>query len=117
MAVIVQPIGVPFFLKADTMSDELVAKLLAEPLLITAAELAKLLQVSTRTLWRLRSAGQLPEAVRLGGAVRWRLDEIKEWIADGCQNEKRKVDGIRPPRAPLPATAIEAGSRPKKRGR
>jgi excisionase family DNA binding protein len=95
----------------------------SDPLLITAAELAKLLQVSTRTLWRLRSAGQLPEAVRLGGAVRWRLDEIKEWIADGCQssatigNGKRKVDGIQPPRAPLPATAIEAGSRPKKLGR
>jgi excisionase family DNA binding protein len=55
------------------------------PLLITAAELARLLQVSTRTLWRLRSAGELPEAVRLGGAVRWRLDEIKKWIAGGCR--------------------------------
>jgi excisionase family DNA binding protein len=55
------------------------------PLLITAAELASLLQVSTRTLWRLRSAGKLPEAVRLGGAVRWQLDEIKKWIAGGCQ--------------------------------
>jgi hypothetical protein len=31
---------------------------LRQPLLITAAELAKLLQVSTRTLWRLRSAGE-----------------------------------------------------------
>ena len=55
------------------------------PLLITAAELARLLQVSTRTLWRLRLAGELPEAVRLGGAVRWRLDEIKKWIAGGCR--------------------------------
>ncbi len=55
------------------------------PLLITAAELARLLRVSTRTLWRLRSAGELPEAVRLGGAVRWRLDEIKKWIAGGCR--------------------------------
>ncbi len=57
---------------------------LVQPLLITAAELAKLLQVSKRTLWRLRSARELPEAVRLGGAVRWRLDKIKKWIADGC---------------------------------
>jgi excisionase family DNA binding protein len=55
------------------------------PLLITAKEFSKLLQVSTRTLWRLLSAGKLPKPVRLGGAVRWRLDEIKTWIASGCQ--------------------------------
>ena len=41
----------------------------ADPLLITAAELGQLLQISTRTLWRLRSAGELPQPVRLGGAV------------------------------------------------
>ena len=56
-----------------------------QSLLITAAELAKLLRVSTRTLWRLRSAGDLPETVRLGGAVRRRLDEIRNWIAGGCR--------------------------------
>jgi predicted DNA-binding transcriptional regulator AlpA len=67
----------------------------AEPLLITAAEFARLLQISTRTLWRLRSAGELPEPVRFGGAVRWRLEEIRKWIGDGCplpqarKNDKR----------------------------
>jgi len=55
------------------------------PLLITAAELAALLQVSTRTLWRLNSARKLPQPVRLGGVVRWRLDEVRNWIAGGCQ--------------------------------
>jgi predicted DNA-binding transcriptional regulator AlpA len=55
------------------------------PLLITASKLAALLEVSTRTLWRLRSAGRLPEPVRLGGAVRWRRDDILKWITDGCQ--------------------------------
>jgi predicted DNA-binding transcriptional regulator AlpA len=70
---------------------------LAEPLLITAMELGQLLQVSTRTLWRLRSAGELPQPVRLGGAVRWRLDEVRKWIADGCplpqarENERRRA--------------------------
>jgi len=62
-----------------------------EPLLITAAELARLLQVSTRTLWRLRSAGELPEAVRLGGAVRWRLDEIRKWIAGSCRMSTNRL--------------------------
>ena len=55
------------------------------PSLITAAEFAGMLQVSVRTLWRLRSAGQVPAPVRLGGAVRWRFDEVKKWIADGCR--------------------------------
>ncbi len=55
------------------------------PAMITAMDFARMLKVSVRTLWRLRSAGQVPEPVRLGGAVRWRLDEVKKWIAGGCQ--------------------------------
>ncbi len=54
------------------------------PMLIAAEELAALLNISKRTLWRLRSAGALPSPVQLGAAVRWRLDEIRKWIADGC---------------------------------
>lgn len=61
----------------------------AAPLFITAAELAKLLRISTRTLWRLRSAKKMPEPIRLGTAVRWRIDVIQDWIDQGCpdQNE------------------------------
>ena len=55
-----------------------------EPALISAVELAELLQVSTRTLWRLRSAGKLIKPIKLGGSTRWRLDEVEAWIADGC---------------------------------
>jgi predicted DNA-binding transcriptional regulator AlpA len=54
------------------------------PSLITAAQLATKLQVSTRTLWRKLSAGILPNPLRLGGIVRWRLVEIENWIARGC---------------------------------
>jgi excisionase family DNA binding protein len=53
-------------------------------LLIAAAEVAKLLQISKRTLARLQSKGAIPPPVRLGGSVRWRLEEIQKWIADGC---------------------------------
>jgi predicted DNA-binding transcriptional regulator AlpA len=61
----------------------------AEPLFVTAAELAQLLRISTRTLWRLRSARKMPEPIRFGGAVRWRIDVIQDWIDQGCpdQNE------------------------------
>ena len=75
----------------DVQSPEAV-----EPLLITAVELAQLLKVSTRTLWRLQSAGRLPEPVRFGGAVRWRLEVVRNWIAEGCPPEQaRENDGRR----------------------
>ncbi len=56
----------------------------SEPLLVTAGEVATMLRISTRSLWRLRSAGILPEPLRIGGAVRWRADEIRQWITEGC---------------------------------
>jgi excisionase family DNA binding protein len=56
----------------------------AAPALISAAELADLLQISTRTLWRLRSAGKLIRPIKLGGSTRWRFDEVQDWIAQGC---------------------------------
>lgn len=55
-----------------------------DSLLICADELAKMLQVSTRTLWRLLSSGQLIQPIKLGGSTRWRLDEVRRWIDQGC---------------------------------
>jgi predicted DNA-binding transcriptional regulator AlpA len=70
-------------------------QIMHEPLLIPAAELAKLLNVSTRTLWRQLSASQIPEPVRFGGTVRWRLDEVRNWIAEGCPIPKARENGRR----------------------
>ena len=56
----------------------------ARKLLLTAKEVAAMLQVSLRTFWRLKSAGEIPAPVRLGGSVRWPQDTILEWIAAGC---------------------------------
>ena len=55
-----------------------------ETLLITAEELAAMMNVSTRTLWRWLSSGKLIEPVRIGGTSRWRREEVLQWIADGC---------------------------------
>lgn len=52
--------------------------------LIAADELASMLDVSTRTVWRLLSTGRLVQPVRIGGSVRWRLDEVRDWIKNGC---------------------------------
>lgn len=66
------------------------------PLLITAEEFAELMQISVRTLWRLRSAHRIPEPVRIGGTVRWSKIVILKWISEGCPSpETRDNDGRR----------------------
>ena len=55
-----------------------------EPQLINVDEFAGLLGISTRTLWRLRSAGKLPLPIQLGGSVRWKLAEVKAGGDAGC---------------------------------
>ena len=62
----------------------------AEPLLLTATELAKLLNVSKRTLWRLRSADSMPKPVKLGNSVRWVRVEILNWLKAGCPKSKAR---------------------------
>lgn len=52
------------------------------PLLIKAAEVARILNVSERTLWRLKSAKKIPEPVRLGGIVRWKRTDIESFVAN-----------------------------------
>lgn len=55
-----------------------------EPLLIPVEQLAEMLNLSTRTVWRMLAAGRIPEPVRIGGSVRWRLDLVREWVEAGC---------------------------------
>lgn len=65
-----------------------------QPLLLLSAEtLAEHLGFSARTIWRLRSAGKLPQPVRIGGSVRWRAEDIEAWIRAGCPEiETRGAD-------------------------
>ena len=56
----------------------------SEPLLIAADDVARMMGVSPRTVWRLLSSGQLIAPLRLGGNTRWRRAEVIEWIAKGC---------------------------------
>jgi predicted DNA-binding transcriptional regulator AlpA len=66
------------------------------PTLMTVEQLAKLIQKSVRSVWRMRSAGQVPKPVKLGGGVRWRVQDIELWIEQGCpgqvqrQNDRRR---------------------------
>ena len=57
--------------------------------LIDSKQAAKLLQVSQGTLERMQHSGKMPPPIRIGRAVRWNLDGLKEWVDAGCPTSRR----------------------------
>lgn len=55
-----------------------------ESLLLTVDDVARLLKVSVRSVYRLKSAGYLPKATEVLGSTRWRRADIVAWVAAGC---------------------------------
>ncbi len=62
--------------------------LLQPSILLSADDLAHLLCLSKRSVWRFHSADKLPKPIRLGRSVRWRRDEIEKWIAAGLPHRR-----------------------------
>ena len=60
------------------------ALLIDDRLLLPVAEVARLLSMSVRTVWKLTSAGELPPPVSIRGcrSARWRRREIEDWIEE-----------------------------------
>lgn len=58
----------------------------AGTLLLTAAEVAEFLGVSSAQVPRLQNSGRIPLPVHLGlgRCPRWSAFELLEWIAEGC---------------------------------
>lgn len=54
------------------------------PLLINAAQMARLLSVSEASVWAYLSAGRVPAPVKLGGLTRWNVEELRAWVNAGC---------------------------------
>jgi excisionase family DNA binding protein len=61
----------------------------APPALIDVRSVAQLLHCSTRHVYRLADAGQMPPPLHLGALVRWRRQEIEDWINGGCQSVRK----------------------------
>ena len=56
--------------------------------LLSAKELAKMLSLSKRQIFRLDSCGKIPAPIRIGGSVRWSAAEISAWLATGAPDRK-----------------------------
>lgn len=53
----------------------------ADVAVINVREVAELLGVNARTIWRMTQRGELPAPIRLGDrVVRWRLSDLREHL-------------------------------------
>lgn len=86
-------------MRADTTPglERLVAQLVdalrqtvtaGQPELLPARAAAALCGIGTSSWHRLASGGQVPRPITLGGSVRWRATELREWIAAGCPDRR-----------------------------
>jgi len=50
-------------------------------LLLPAADAARLLSMGKSTFWRAVKLGHLPKPIKFGGATRWNLAELRQFIA------------------------------------
>jgi excisionase family DNA binding protein len=49
-------------------------------LMLTVKDVAHLLALSERTVWKLTSAGHLPKPIRMGRSVRWHRPTIEQFF-------------------------------------
>jgi len=61
-----------------------------EHCLIDVGELAKMMSLSPRTVWRLANCGKLPAPLKIGGSRRWKRQSIIDFIEGGCKPEATK---------------------------
>ena len=54
------------------------------PALLTFHEVARMLNCSARTVYRLTDSGRMPRPARLGALVRWPKATVERWIEEGC---------------------------------
>jgi predicted DNA-binding transcriptional regulator AlpA len=59
-----------------------------QPLAISARQLAAMLGVSIRQVWRLNAAGKLPKPLWLGGSRKWLRKEIEAFLEAGCPDRE-----------------------------
>ena len=60
------------------------------PELLSTERAAELLSVGSRTLWRWSHGGRAPKPLRIAGTVRYRRQDLLDWIEAGCPRLDRE---------------------------
>jgi excisionase family DNA binding protein len=58
------------------------SKTAVENVLLSTDEVAKMLAICKRTLFRLVAVGEFPKPIRLGAAMRWRRETIERFLSE-----------------------------------
>jgi len=59
--------------------------------MLTVHDVARMLNCSARTVYRLADSGRIPRPVKLGALVRWPREVVEQWIADGCPDVRKEA--------------------------
>lgn len=52
--------------------------------MLNAKDMARVLSLCERTIWRLAKKGLLIPPVRIGKSCRWIEKDVVKWVKDGC---------------------------------
>jgi len=55
--------------------------------LLTALDVAEILSISKRSVWRLTSAGEIPKPIKLGHSCRWSRKSIEQFVIDKVEGK------------------------------
>ena len=91
------------------MPDE--STVTVDPLAVNARDAARICGISIAMWWKFDRSGRCPRAIRMGRLKRWRVEELKAWLAMGCP-PRNKTQG----RDYRRDKAKELGNLPKKSG-
>ncbi len=59
--------------------------------LLKVGDVADILNVSTRQVWRLRDSGKIPKPLNIGRCcLRWDADDLNRWIEERIQKQREK---------------------------
>ncbi len=61
----------------------------------TVKDVAELCGVSVEHVRRLADRGAIPKPIRLGRSVRFNLEQIESWLANGCPDLRKQRSGHR----------------------
>lgn len=62
-----------------------------ERLMIDVSQVADMLSCSTQSIRVWSSEGRMPRPCRIGRSIRWRLKEVRDWIAAGAPDLREKA--------------------------
>ncbi len=59
-----------------------------QPRYMTAKQVGQWFALSERTVYRWADLGKMPPPVKIGGSVRFKIETLREWEADGFPHQR-----------------------------